>query len=140
MAVPEPSLAAGAGVAPGGSFVQRIRLKRIIVTLAVLLVVAGVCSLLGWDVVAACESVWDNIRNGGIGFLIAACAAKTVESLCNGYAYTSILEASWPDSGVTFRKVWGAYQGGTGINQIAPANAGTFVTLGLYRATFSGTT
>src|SRR5690349_11792476 len=120
MAVPEPSLAAGAGVAPGGSFAQRIRLKRIIVTLAVLLVVAAV------------ESVWDNIRNVGIGFLIAACAAKTVESLCNGYAYTSILEASWPDSGVTFRKVWGAYQGGTGINQIAPANAGTFVTLGLY--------
>ena len=140
MAVPEPSLAAGAGVEPGRSFVQRIRLKRIVVTAFVLLVVAGICSLLGWDVVAAVRGLWDNIRNVGVGFLIAACVAKTGESLCNGYAYKSILQASWPDSGVTFRKVWGAYQGGTGINQIAPANAGTFVTLGLYRATFAGTT
>jgi len=140
MAVPEPSLAAGPGGVEQRSIVQRLRLKRIAKTLVVLLLVAGVCSLLGWDVSAALSSMWDSIRNVGIGFLIAACVAKTVESLCNGYAYTSILKASWPDSGVTFRKVWGAYQGGTGINQIAPANAGTFVTLGLYRATFSGTT
>jgi uncharacterized membrane protein YbhN (UPF0104 family) len=140
MAAPEPSLAAGAGDIEHRSLAHRIHLRRIVVTVAVLLVVGGVCSLLGWDVRAALSSMWDSIRNVGIGFLIAACAAKTIESLCNGYAYTSILRASWPDSGVTFRKVWGAYQGGTGINQIAPANAGTFVTLGLYRATFAGTT
>jgi len=141
LGLPEPSLATGvADSEPQASFLHRIRIGKIVKALVVLLLVAGVCSLLGWDVQAALSSMWDSIRNVGVGFLVAACAAKTVESLCNGYAYKSILQASYPDSGVTFRKVWGAYQGGTGINQIAPANAGTFVTLGLYRATFSGTT
>src|SRR4051812_24444961 len=118
----------------------RLHLRRLLVGSLVVLVTVGALRLAGVDVMGWLEATWDNLSGVGLAYLACACACKTLESASNAAAYRSILRASYPEGGVSFRMVWGAYQGGTALNQVMPVNSGTLVTLGLYRATIPGAT
>jgi len=48
------------------------------------------------------------------------------------------LRAAYPKSGLSFKTAWGASQGGTAINAVAPAQAGTAAMIGLFRASIPG--
>jgi uncharacterized membrane protein YbhN (UPF0104 family) len=72
--------------------------------------------------------------------LLIALALHTCETLLNALAWRNILRRAYPESGVSYRLVLGAYGGGIGLNAVLPAQAGTVAMLGLYRAQIRGST
>jgi Lysylphosphatidylglycerol synthase TM region len=73
-----------------------------------------------------------------IYWLALALALKTAESAFIGLGWRNILHAAYPNSGLSFKTAWGASQGGTGINAVTPAQAGTATMIGIFRARIPG--
>ncbi len=73
-----------------------------------------------------------------IYWLLLALALKTAESAFIGLGWRNILRAAYPRSPISFRTAWGASQGGTAINAIAPAQAGTAAMIGIFRTSIEG--
>lgn len=71
-------------------------------------------------------------------WLVLALALKTTESAFIGLGWRNILRAAYPQSQLSFKTAWGASQGGTAINAVAPAQAGTAAMIGLFRARIPG--
>jgi hypothetical protein len=71
-------------------------------------------------------------------WLVAALALKTAESAFIGLSWRNILRATYPTSNLSFKIAWGASQGGTAINAVVPAQAGTVVMIGIFRPSISG--
>jgi len=94
-------------------------------------VVADLWSWLG-DVVG-------RIGDLSVYWLLFALALKTAESAFIGLGWRNILRAAYPRSPISFRTAWGASQGGTAINAIAPAQAGTAAMIGIFRTSIEGT-
>jgi FtsH-binding integral membrane protein len=94
-------------------------------------------SILGdlWDWVV---SVVERIGDVSVYWLVLALALKTAESAFIGLAWRNILRAAYPASNVSFKIAWGASQGGTAINAVAPAQAGTVAMIGMFRASIPG--
>jgi uncharacterized membrane protein YbhN (UPF0104 family) len=93
-------------------------------------VVADLWSWLG-DVVG-------RIGDLSVYWLLLALALKTAESAFIGLGWRNILRAAYPRSPISFRTAWGASQGGTAINAIAPAQAGTAAMIGIFRTSIEG--
>jgi uncharacterized membrane protein YbhN (UPF0104 family) len=79
-------------------------------------------------------------RIGDVSFywLLLAVALKTAESALIGLSWRNILRAAYPGSGLSFKTAWGASQGGTAINAVAPAQAGTAAMIGIFRTSIPG--
>jgi uncharacterized membrane protein YbhN (UPF0104 family) len=71
-------------------------------------------------------------------WLVLALALKTAESAFIGLGWRNILRAAYPRSGLSFKTAWGASQGGTAINAVAPAQAGTAAMIGIFRKSIPG--
>lgn len=71
-------------------------------------------------------------------WLVLALTLKTAESALIGLAWRNILRAAYPKSNLSFKVAWGASQGGTAINAVAPAQAGTMTMIGIFRASIPG--
>jgi uncharacterized membrane protein YbhN (UPF0104 family) len=99
-----------------------------------LLVLAGVLGRLGSWV----AGVFDRIGNVSIYWLVLALALKTAESAFIGLGWRNILRAAYPKSVLSFKTAWGASQGGTAINALTPAQAGTAAMIGLFRTSIPG--
>jgi uncharacterized membrane protein YbhN (UPF0104 family) len=82
--------------------------------------------------------VFERIGDVSIYWLVLALALKTAESAFIGLSWRNILRAAYPQSDLTFKTAWGASQGGTAINAIAPAQAGTAAMIGLFRTNIPG--
>jgi uncharacterized membrane protein YbhN (UPF0104 family) len=93
-------------------------------------VVADLWSWLG-DVVG-------RIGDLSVYWLLLALVLKTAESAFIGLGWRNILRAAYPRSPISFRTAWGASQGGTAINAIAPAQAGTAAMIGIFRTSIEG--
>ena len=72
--------------------------------------------------------------------LLLALTVHTCETLLNALAWRNILRRAYPESGVSYTLVLGAYGGGIGLNAVLPAQAGTVAMLGLYRAQIQAST
>ena len=90
-----------------------------------------------WDWVAG---VLGRIGDVSIYWLVLALALKTAESAFIGLTWKNILHAAYPHSKLTFKTSWGASQGGTAINAVAPAQAGTAAMIGIFRKSIRGST
>ncbi|HXV03495.1 MAG TPA: lysylphosphatidylglycerol synthase domain-containing protein, partial [Gaiellaceae bacterium] len=90
-----------------------------------------------WDWVAG---VFARIGDVSVYWLLLALALKTAESALIGVTWRNILRASYPRSGLTFKTSWGASQGGTAINAVTPAQAGTAAMIGIFRTSIRGST
>jgi uncharacterized membrane protein YbhN (UPF0104 family) len=90
-----------------------------------------------WDWVAG---VFARIGDISVYWLLLALVLKTAESAFIGLAWRNILRAAYPDSKLSFKTAWGASQGGTAINAIAPAQAGTAAMIGIFRSSIPGST
>ena len=75
-----------------------------------------------------------------VGLLLLALALKTAESAFIGLGWRNILRAAYPQSELSFKTAWGASQGGTAINAVTPAQAGTVAMIGIFRASIPGST
>jgi uncharacterized membrane protein YbhN (UPF0104 family) len=83
-----------------------------------------------WNWVAG---VFGRIGDVSVYWLLLALAFKTAESALIGLSWRNILRAAYPDSRLSFKTSWGASQGGTAINAVAPAQAGTAAMIGIFR-------
>jgi uncharacterized membrane protein YbhN (UPF0104 family) len=82
--------------------------------------------------------VFERIGDVSIYWLALALALKTAESAFIGLGWRNILRSAYPKSALSFKTAWGASQGGTAINAVAPAQAGTAVMVGLFRGNIVG--
>jgi uncharacterized membrane protein YbhN (UPF0104 family) len=82
--------------------------------------------------------VFERIGNVSIYWLVLALALKTCESMFIGLGWRNILRAAYPESRLSFKTAWGASQGGTAINALTPAQAGTAAMIGLFRGSIPG--
>jgi uncharacterized membrane protein YbhN (UPF0104 family) len=71
-------------------------------------------------------------------WIILALGLKTCESALLGLTWRNILRAAYPKGRLSFKTAWGASQGGTAINALAPAQAGTAAMIGIFRASIPG--
>jgi uncharacterized membrane protein YbhN (UPF0104 family) len=84
--------------------------------------------------------VVDQLGSISLPILLLALTLHTAETLLNALAWRNILRRAYPESGVSYRLVLGAYGGGVGLNAVLPAQAGTVAMLGLYRAKIRAST
>ena len=82
--------------------------------------------------------VFERIGDLSFYWLLLALALKTAESAFIGLGWRNILRAAYPSSALSFRTAWGASQGGTAINALAPAQAGTAAMIGIFRSSIPG--
>src|SRR5438128_3531068 len=83
-----------------------------------------------WNWVAG---VFGRIGDVSVYWLVLALALKTAESAFIGLGWRNILRAAYPRARLSFKTAWGASQGGTAINAVAPAQAGTAAMIGIFR-------
>jgi uncharacterized membrane protein YbhN (UPF0104 family) len=84
------------------------------------------------------SGVLDRIGEVPVLWLVLALGLKTVESALIGLTWRNILRAAYPKSNLSFKTSWGASQGGTAINAVAPAQAGTAAMIGIFRGSIPG--
>jgi uncharacterized membrane protein YbhN (UPF0104 family) len=82
--------------------------------------------------------VFERIGQVSVYWLLLALALKTAESAFIGLGWRNILRAAYPESALSFKTAWGASQGGTAINAVTPAQAGTAAMIGLFRSNIAG--
>ena len=88
-----------------------------------------------WDWVSG---VFERIGDVSPYWIVLALGLKTCESALLGLTWRNILRAAYPKGGLSFKIAWGASQGGTAINAIAPAQAGTAAMIGIFRTSIPG--
>jgi uncharacterized membrane protein YbhN (UPF0104 family) len=82
--------------------------------------------------------VFGRIGDVSVYWLLLAVALKTAESALIAVGWRNILRAAYPRGGLTFKTAWGASQGGTAINAVTPAQAGTAAMIGIFRTSIPG--
>jgi uncharacterized membrane protein YbhN (UPF0104 family) len=82
--------------------------------------------------------VFERIGDVSVYWLVLALGLKTAESAFIGLGWRNILRAAYPKSNLSFKIAWGASQGGTAINALTPAQAGTAAMIGLFRTSIPG--
>jgi len=121
---------------------RRSRLVKVAGWLVGTLVAIVVLNLLGVDVIGWLKDLWAEIKEIPTGYMIAALAFQTGQTLLAGLSYYGILRAAYPGQ-VEFWPVVTAYAVGVAMNNFLPANIGTFATLIMFVAiipacTFAG--
>jgi uncharacterized membrane protein YbhN (UPF0104 family) len=84
------------------------------------------------------SGVFERIGDVSPWWIVLALTLKTCESALIGLTWRNILRAAYPKGGLTFKTAWGASQGGTAINALAPAQAGTAAMIGIFRTSIPG--
>jgi uncharacterized membrane protein YbhN (UPF0104 family) len=82
--------------------------------------------------------VFGRIGDISVYWLLLALALKTAESALIGVGWRNILDAAYPQARLSFKTAWGASQGGTAINAVTPAQAGTAAMIGIFRTSIPG--
>ncbi len=92
------------------------------------LLLTVVVEVWGWA-----SSVPDRVGDMPPTLLALGVALRTAESALLGLVWRNVLRAAYPQSRVAFKAAWGASQGGAAVNAVAPAQAGTAVTIAMLR-------
>ena len=121
---------------PGGRFSWR----RWLFGLLVLIVSGAIAQLLGWNLRAWFEQLWDTITTISLGYVVAACALLSLQTLATGYAWYSILRFGYPRGNVRLREIIAAYAASVAVNGVLPANLGTLMLLLMFPMFIAGAT
>ena len=92
------------------------------------------------DLASWLDQLWDALTNVSLPILILGITFQTLQTLFVALAWRNILRGAYPKSNVTYRPILSYYAGGTGLNAILPASAGTVAMLGLFRTSIAGST
>jgi len=112
---------------------RRRRLVKIGGWLVGTLVVVVLLDLIGVDVIGWLRDLWEQIKDVPAGYIVAALAFQTGQTLLAGLSYYGILRAAYPGQ-VEFWPIVTAYAVGVAMNNFLPANIGTFATLVMFTA------
>ena len=119
---------------------RRFNLKRVLIYAAAIAVIWLLAWLLGWNVMAWFEGLWDTMTGISLGYIVAGCAMQTVQTTAIAYAWVPILRYAYPDVEIPFKPVLAAYAIGVALNGFLPANIGTFVMMFIFLAFIPGST
>ena len=119
---------------------RRPHVKRLVVWALVILALGAGAYLLGWDIRSWFEQLWDTLTEISLGYLVAAGALQTLQSLLKAVAWYWILRYAYPEGGVRFLPVFAAYAVSCGLNGFLPANLGTLVMMLMFVAIIRGAT
>jgi uncharacterized membrane protein YbhN (UPF0104 family) len=126
------------GPAPAGEHPRR-RIVRIAAWLIGILVVLLVLQAIGVDVWGWLESLWESVTAISLGYVVLGCLFQGAQTLLTALGWYGILRYAYP-GGVTYMAVLASYAAGVALNNVVPANMGTFVTLVMYVAVVRGST
>jgi uncharacterized membrane protein YbhN (UPF0104 family) len=129
-----------AAAPPPGGFLRRIRQKRILVIAIVVAACFIALNLLGWDVGAWFQDVWDGMNEISLGYLLAGLALQTAQTVLTGIGWIAILRYGYPDADIPAKSVVASYAVAVALNGWLPANIGTFVMLFMFMAFIAGAT
>ncbi len=118
---------------------RKRRFVKIGAWLVGLLALAVVLRLLGVDVIGWLDSVWTQIKDVPLQYLVLGGILQILQTSLNGLAYYGILAYAYPGR-VHMWQVITAYAVGVSMNNFLPANIGTFVTLLMFLAIIPGST
>jgi uncharacterized membrane protein YbhN (UPF0104 family) len=105
----------------------RSGLRRLVGWGVLIVVIGAAAYLLGWNIGDWFSDLWDTITEISVGYLIAACVLKTLQTSLTAFAWYSILHYSYPSA--RFRLVLACYAISVALNGFLPANLGTLVLL-----------
>jgi uncharacterized membrane protein YbhN (UPF0104 family) len=116
--------------------------RRILIILGLVVVAGAFATLVGWDIRGWFSDLWDTLTSISVASIIAAIVAVTVQTTATAYAWFSILRYAYGNE-VRWLQVYAAYAACVGMNNVLPANLGTFVmfvmlTTVIGSATFAG--
>jgi uncharacterized membrane protein YbhN (UPF0104 family) len=125
--------------APAASDPPQRRIGRIIAWLVGILVLLAALHLAGIDVLGWFEQLWDAVTDVSLGYLIVGCVFQGIQTALTALGWYGILRYAYP-GGVNYMTVLACYATGVALNNVVPANLGTFVTLLMFVAVVSGAT
>jgi uncharacterized membrane protein YbhN (UPF0104 family) len=118
----------------------RFRVQRILVWALAIVVVGAVLNLLGWDIRAWFDQLWDTMTDISLGYLLAGLVMQTAQTTLVALAWLPILRYAYPEADIPFRPVLAAYAIGVALNGFLPANIGTFVMMFIFLTFIPGST
>ena len=129
----------------GDATVKAVRghpLRRIGIIVGSVVACGAFASLVGWDLRGWFSDLWDTLTSISIEYVVAAVIAMTVQTTATAYAWYSILRYAYGEN-VRWMQVYAAYAACVAMNNVLPANLGTFVmfvmlTSVIASATFAG--
>jgi uncharacterized membrane protein YbhN (UPF0104 family) len=127
---------ATAASAPESS--ARSGVRRVVVWAVVIVVIGAAAYLLGWNIRDWFHNLWDTLTSISVGYVIAACALKTLQTTLTAFAWYSILRYAYATT--SFRVVLACYAISVALNGFLPANIGTFVMLLMFTTLIAGAT
>jgi uncharacterized membrane protein YbhN (UPF0104 family) len=104
---------------------------RWLIWAAVIAVIAAIASLCGLNIRGWLHNVWHTLTGISAKYIVADIALMVVKTTATAYAWYSILHFAYPRA-TRWRDVLAAYAVSVALNNILPANLGTFVMLVLF--------
>jgi uncharacterized membrane protein YbhN (UPF0104 family) len=119
---------------------QGVRWRRLLEFAVLIVVVGAIAQLLGWDVRGWFEELWDIMRGISAEYLLGAVVLITAQTTFTAYAWYSILRYAYPEGGVVWKQILGAYAASVALNSFLPANLGTLMLLVMLPTLIAGAT
>jgi uncharacterized membrane protein YbhN (UPF0104 family) len=124
---------------PAAAEPGRRRILRIAAWLVGILVIHVALRLAGIDVWGWFDHLWDAVTDISVGYVILGCVFQGAQTVLTALGWYGILRYAYP-GGVNYVTVLACYATGVALNNLVPANLGTFVTLLMYVAVVAGST
>jgi uncharacterized membrane protein YbhN (UPF0104 family) len=124
---------------PAAADPGRNKFLRIAAWIVGTLVILGLLRLAGIDVWGWFEELWDSVTDISVGYVIIGCLFQGTQTALTALGWYGILRYAYP-GGVNYTTVLACYAAGVALNNVVPANLGTFVTLLMFVAVVSGST
>jgi uncharacterized membrane protein YbhN (UPF0104 family) len=113
--------------------------RRILFILASVLAAAAFAHLVGWDIRGWFTELWDTLTAISPWYIAASLVVTTVKTTATAYAWYAILMYAYPGE-VRFRHVYASYATCVALNNILPANLGTWVMFAMLMAVIASAT
>jgi uncharacterized membrane protein YbhN (UPF0104 family) len=118
---------------------RRSRWKRLLIWIAIIILIGALADLLGWNIRGWFDQLWDTLKTISAGYIIAACALKSVQTTAAALSWYGILRFAFPGR-VRLLDIVAAYAASVALNSILPANLGTLAMLIMFTTIIAGAT
>ena len=115
------------------------RLVRIAAVIVGLLILNALLQAIGVDILGWLGELWESMTEISLGYVILGCVLQGVQTVLTALGWYGILRYAYPGA-VSFLAVLACYAVGVALNNVVPANLGTFVTLLMFVAVVAGST
>jgi uncharacterized membrane protein YbhN (UPF0104 family) len=117
----------------------RRRILKIAVWLVALLVLNAILQAIGVDILGWLDELWNSVTEISLGYIVLGCIFQGTQTVLTALGWYGILRYAYPET-TTWMPVLASYAVGVALNNVLPANLGTFVTLLMFVAVISGAT